>query len=260
MSAPDTTGPALLRFAAQETERMRESAIGGELSPWTRSRAKRAFDIAVVVAFLPVLAPLFLIIAFVVRLSSPGPAIFRQTRMGRYGIPFTILKFRTMHYAPTDHGEVVAPAAATRITPVGRLLRRFKLDELPQFLNVLRGDMSLIGPRPKILRHQIGLLNCHPGLTGAATLVFAREESWLANLPPERLELYYREQVLPLKHEIDVAYMKRATALTDLKLLLRTALGWWDHGELLALYIGSDEFPEAAGFAKSGSSDAAAAD
>ncbi len=117
------------------------------LSPWSRSPLKRIVDIAVVCAASPLLCPLFLIIAAAVRLSSHGPAIFRQTRIGACAKPFTILKFRTMLVPDADEQHGIASAAAERITPIGEILRKLKLDELPQFFNVLRGDMSLVGPR-----------------------------------------------------------------------------------------------------------------
>jgi lipopolysaccharide/colanic/teichoic acid biosynthesis glycosyltransferase len=202
------------------------------MSQWALSHARRAFDLALVCAASPLLCPLFLIIAAAVRLSSPGPAIFRQTRIGARGKPFTILKFRTMLEPDTEDMAGIACAAAERITPIGEILRKLKLDELPQFFNVLRGDMSLVGPRPRIAEQQMGIFLCKPGITGAATLAFAREETLLSQIPAESLPQYYREHVLPAKHALDSAYMAQATLSSDLRLLLLTALGRW-HAPLL---------------------------
>jgi lipopolysaccharide/colanic/teichoic acid biosynthesis glycosyltransferase len=202
------------------------------LSPWSLSPLKRIVDLALVCAASPLLCPLFLIIAAAVRLSSPGPTIFRQTRIGACAKPFTILKFRTMLVPGAGQQHGIASAAAERITPIGETLRKLKLDELPQFFNVLRGDMSLVGPRPRIAEQQLGIFLCKPGITGAATLAYAREESLLSQIPPESLPQYYRENVLPAKHALDSAYMAQATLSSDLRLLLLTALGRW-HAPLL---------------------------
>jgi lipopolysaccharide/colanic/teichoic acid biosynthesis glycosyltransferase len=205
-----------------------ECDIDAKLSAWSASANKRAFDIALVLLFSPALVPLLLVIAAAVRVSSPGPAIFRQTRIGRLGMPFTILKFRTMFPSASDPIAVVASAAPGHVTSLGRFLRWLKLDELPQCINVLRGEMSLVGPRPKIAEQQIGTFNCRPGITGAATLAFAREESLLRRIPPQYVPHFYRENILPLKQQLDSEYMARATALSDLRLLLLTASRRWD--------------------------------
>jgi lipopolysaccharide/colanic/teichoic acid biosynthesis glycosyltransferase len=197
------------------------------LSPWSLSPLKRIIDVAMVCAASPLLCPLFLIIATAVRLSSPGPAIFRQTRIGARAKPFTILKFRTMLVPDSAVQHGIASADAERITPLGEILRKLKLDELPQFFNVLRGDMSLVGPRPRIAEQQMGIFLCKPGITGAATLAFAREESLLSQIPAESLPRYYREHVLPAKHALDSGYMAQATLSSDLRLLVLTVLGRW---------------------------------
>ncbi|UWZ82260.1 sugar transferase [Occallatibacter riparius] len=198
-----------------------------QMSAWSLSPAKRVFDAALVCAASPILLPLLLILAAAVRLSSPGPAIFRQTRIGARGEPFTILKFRTMIEPDASVHHGLACTASERITPLGFILRRLKLDELPQFINVLRGDMSLVGPRPKIAELHTGAFLCRPGITGAATLAFAREEFLLAQIPAEILPQYYRDYVQPAKHQLDSAYMAQATMSSDLRLLALTALGRW---------------------------------
>jgi lipopolysaccharide/colanic/teichoic acid biosynthesis glycosyltransferase len=190
-------------------------------SRWTQSTAKRAFDIAVVVLILPLLIPALLFIALAVRMTSRGPAIFRQARVCRHGSSFMILKFRTM--TRPEQGFAFARIDDESITPLGRWLRKWKLDELPQFLNVLHGEMSLVGPRPKIADLEMAPPPCRPGITGAATLVFACEEAMFAEIPCDRLESYYRRTVMPLKHRLDCEYMARATFVSDLGMLIDTA-------------------------------------
>ena len=169
-----------------------------------------------------------LAIGAAVRLTSPGPVLFLQKRMGRHGQAFTILKFRTLiHLAETAHD----PNAATHhrcLTPIGPFLRRWKLDELPQLANILAGDMSLIGPRPKLPEYVTLELFCRPGITGMATIVFAREERFLARVAKEHLNAYIHAVVLPAKRQLDVEYMARATFLSDLSLLINTLLRRWD--------------------------------
>lgn len=206
------------------------------LSAWSQSRAKRVFDVLIVLASAPVILPLLLITGLLVLLSSSGPIIFRQTRIGRFGRPFTILKFRTMSAGDREAEGRIACADEERITRIGRILRRFKFDELPQFINVLRGDMSLVGPRPRIPEHQTAAFDCRPGITGAATLAFAREETLLAQVPPHLLLQFYRDIVLPSKSELDSTYMARATIASDLRVLVLTATGRWQISPVPANY------------------------
>jgi len=198
------------------------------LSPWSRSSAKRLFDCACVLPVLLLLVPVLLAIALAVRLTSPGPALFLQKRMGRHGQAFTILKFRTMTHVPEKTHNAVTTAANQAFTPIGVFLRRWKLDELSQLLNVLAGHMSLVGPRPKMPQHVVFNLPCRPGITGAATIVFAREEAVLDRVPEEDLERFYHTVVLPVKHRLDAKYMARATFLSDFKLIFNSALRRWD--------------------------------
>jgi lipopolysaccharide/colanic/teichoic acid biosynthesis glycosyltransferase len=199
------------------------------LSPWTQSSCKRLFDLALVLATLPFLIPVFLVIAAAIRLTSSGPVMFLQKRMGRHGHPFTIVKFRTMIHSEDRAHSLITTAVDPRLTPLGSFLRWWKLDELPQLVNVIRGDMSLIGPRPKVFEHQVAELGCRPGITGAATLAFAREEIALASVPKHQLSNYYYDAVLPLKRQLDAEYMARATCLSDLALIVNTALGIWSN-------------------------------
>jgi lipopolysaccharide/colanic/teichoic acid biosynthesis glycosyltransferase len=198
------------------------------LSPWSRSAAKRLFDCACVLLALPLVVPLMLAIAIAVRLTSTGPVLFFQKRMGRHGRTFTIVKFRTLAHVTDKEHHAVTTAGNQHFTPVGRYLRRLKLDELPQLLNVLFGDMSLVGPRPKIPDHAMFDLPCRPGITGAATIAFACEEAVLAHVPSDRLEAYYHTVVLPAKRQLDIEYLAQATFLSDLDLIVRSVLRRWD--------------------------------
>lgn len=210
------------------------------LSRWSRSGAKLVFDLACVLCTLPVSLPLFLLVGLVVRLTSHGPVLFRQTRMGRNGKAFTIYKFRTM---PVHDSSADRPAVTTygnqEFTSVGPFLRQYKLDELPQLFNVLSGDMSLVGPRPKMPQHQAVRLNCRPGITGRATIIFAQEELALSCVGEEDLDSYYHSIILPLKHELDGEYMSKATLFSDLKLILGSVLRNWSDHELIALLSAS---------------------
>jgi len=202
-------------------------------SPWSISRGKRLLDLIGAILLLIPAAPVMALLALGVRLSSPGPALFRQRRPGRDGMEFDILKYRTMVADATASGPAMTLAADPRITPLGRFMRRWKLDELPQLFNVLRGEMSLVGPRPLPLAHwQLfcarpdarSTLSVRPGITGAATLQFLNEEKLLASLPVERLSEIYRDGIMPMKFSVDGEYLARATFASDLRLLLTTVL------------------------------------
>jgi lipopolysaccharide/colanic/teichoic acid biosynthesis glycosyltransferase len=198
------------------------------LSPWSQSVSKRFFDCICVLLALPLLIPVLLVIGLAVRLTSSGPVLFLQERMGRHGRAFTILKFRTMIHATDKAHHPVTTVGNQLFTPVGPFLRRWKLDELPQLLNVLWGDMSLVGPRPKMPEHLVSDFPCRPGITGAATIAFAREETILDRVPKDQLNAYYHKVVLPAKRRLDARYMARATFLSDLKLLVDSVLRRWD--------------------------------
>jgi lipopolysaccharide/colanic/teichoic acid biosynthesis glycosyltransferase len=139
-----------------------------------------------------------------------------------------ILATDKAHHAITTVGN-------QHFTPIGRFLRHWKLDELPQLLNVLAGHMSMIGPRPKMPEHVIADLPCRPGITGAATIAFAREEAILDRVPKQQLESYYYAIVLPAKRRIDAEYMARATFLSDLKILVNSVLRRWDSSVMESL-------------------------
>lgn len=190
--------------------------------------AKRGLDLLISAALLLLLAPLLLVIALWVRLDSPGPALFRQTRVGLGGKPFTIHKFRTMRVDGGGLGLTVGDDV--RITPAGHWLRRLKFDELPQLWDVLRGAMSLVGPRPDLPQYvalypealRAELLAVRPGITDPASLAFRHEAEMLAAAAdPERI---YVEQILPAKLRLSADYARRATVWSDLRLMARTAM------------------------------------
>jgi lipopolysaccharide/colanic/teichoic acid biosynthesis glycosyltransferase len=186
------------------------------------------FDCVCVLTVLPLLIPVLFAIAVAVRLTSSGSILFLQQRVGRGGRLFTIAKFRTLVHSAEIAHHAVTTADNQRFTPVGPFLRRWKLDELPQLLNVLAGDMSLVGPRPKLPQHAVYVLPCRPGITGAATIAFACEEAVLDRVPSDRLESCYHSVVLPAKRRIDEEYMASASFVSDLRLLAATVMRRWD--------------------------------
>jgi len=211
------------------------SLVEERVSAWSRSGLKRLFDIVCVLLTLPLLIPIFIVVGLAVRFTSKGPVLFLQKRTGLHRRNFTILKFRTKEHLENGARNKVTTAENQRFTHVGPLLRRWKIDELPQLLNVLIGDMTLVGPRPKLPEHQLGELKCRPGITGAATIAFAREEQILARLPHHRLDGYYHSIILPAKLRLDREYMAQATFLTDLKLIVDTIVRRWDSSEICKL-------------------------
>lgn len=188
---------------------------------------KRVFDAATASIALVMLAPLFAAIALLVKLTSSGPVFYRQARVGRNGGIFELVKFRSMLVNSDRNGLLITSAGDRRITPVGRILRRSKIDELPQFWNVVRGEMSLVGPRPEVPLYvdsysaaQREVLSIRPGITDPASIAYRDEEKILAaNSDPD---LYYREIVLPHKIELNREYLKRLSFLYDLRLLFHT--------------------------------------
>jgi lipopolysaccharide/colanic/teichoic acid biosynthesis glycosyltransferase len=192
---------------------------------------KRAFDIVSAAIGLALLAPLFLVVAAWIKLDSPGPVFFRQERIGRGGTPFRIHKFRTMRVEAA--GAALTVGADPRITRAGRFLRRTKIDELPQLIDVLRGDMSVVGPRPEVPRYvaayppalRTKVLSVRPGITDPASLQFRDESALLARAAdPER---EYREVVLPQKLRLAADYVDTASLGGDLRLIAATLRALW---------------------------------
>jgi lipopolysaccharide/colanic/teichoic acid biosynthesis glycosyltransferase len=200
---------------------VRESRLENpSASAWTLSWSKRLVDLSVALLVLAFFAVPLLAIALCVRLTSPGPAFFTQYRVGRRGRHFRIYKFRTMSFGSEINGPGLTRDGDCRITGVGLWLRKLKLDEFPQFYNVLRGDMSLVGLRPKLPQY-LGIANMpyRPGVTGAASLAFRHEENILSRVHPSQMDDFYHQHILPLKARIDARYMCRATFWSDMRLV-----------------------------------------
>jgi len=173
------------------------------------------------------LAPLLLVIALVVKFGSRGPVFYRQLRVGRDRKTFKICKFRSMVVAADLFGPSITASGDQRITPVGRYLRRWKLDELPQLWNVVKGDMSLVGPRPELpfyarayTEEQKAVFSIRPGITDPATLAYRNEEDILAAAPNR--ERFYTEVVLPDKLRLNLDYIQHISLCFDLALILMT--------------------------------------
>ena len=189
---------------------------------------KRIFDLLTAGASIVLLSPVFLVVAAAVRTSSPGPVIFAQERVGRGFRPFWILKFRTMYVdAPARGGQLTVGAHDPRITPVGRFLRGTKLDELPQLWNVVRGDMSLVGPRPEVPKYvemfrgdYAEILRVRPGITDPASLKYRREADELATAGDPEEE--YVRRILPDKIAISKHYLRTSSLVGDAGILIRT--------------------------------------
>jgi lipopolysaccharide/colanic/teichoic acid biosynthesis glycosyltransferase len=198
------------------------AAYYAEPSGWSVSVSKRALDFTVAVIALLLFWPLLILAALLVQYKSPGPVIFRQKRVGRDGVLFTVFKFRTMAVDAQNDGPSLTKRGDPRVTRFGGFLRKYKLDELPQLINVLRGDMSLVGPRPKLPHLEVMHMPFRPGVTGAATLAFRCEEEMLQDIPDEELEAYYCTMIKPLKAKIDWDYMSEASFMSDLALMWET--------------------------------------
>jgi lipopolysaccharide/colanic/teichoic acid biosynthesis glycosyltransferase len=191
---------------------------------------KRCLDLLLSLIAVILLSPLFLVVMVVLRLSGEGEIFFRQRRIGHKNKPFDLLKFATMLKNSPSSGTITV-AGDPRILPVGRFLRKSKINELPQLLNVLKGDMSLVGPRP-LTTETFGyysealqplIYRCKPGLTGMGSLVFRNEEEILRATDKDRTTCY-REDIAPLKGALEVWYHDHRSIFQDLKIILFTAV------------------------------------
>jgi lipopolysaccharide/colanic/teichoic acid biosynthesis glycosyltransferase len=188
---------------------------------------KRLFDIVMSLLGLIVLSPLLILIAIAIKVNSRGPVFFRQKRVGRSGRPFILYKFRSMTLFQLDTEGIFEPGNRSRVTSVGKVFRKSKLDELPQLINVLIGDMSLVGPRPEVANWVavypdawMKVLKVRPGITDNASIMFENEESILAVADdPEQV---YREVILPKKLELYIDYVENRSLQGDILILLRT--------------------------------------
>lgn len=189
--------------------------------------AKRIFDLFFTLIFLIVLFPLLLVIALWIKLDSPGPIIFRQTRIGQFGQEFIIYKFRTMVVNAEAIGKQITLTNDERITRIGKFLRKYKLDELPQLFNILKGEMSLVGPRPEVPKYvefytagQRKVLDALPGITDLASIKFRNESDLLAKAANP--ETVYIHEILPQKLELNLQYIAQSSVSFDLQIILET--------------------------------------
>lgn len=187
---------------------------------------KRIFDVVASALGLVVLAPVFLVVSLLIWLHDRGPVFFRQERVGRGGRTFRIHKFRSMRQ--DNSGSLVTSAGDDRITPIGKFLRKSKLDELPQLIDVLVGDMSIVGPRPEVPRYvelwgdeaRKEILSVRPGISDPAAIAYRNEQEELAAVDdPER---HYIEVILPRKVEMYRDYVRNRSFLGDLRLIFET--------------------------------------
>jgi lipopolysaccharide/colanic/teichoic acid biosynthesis glycosyltransferase len=188
---------------------------------------KRLFDVIFSLFALIVLSPVFAAAAVLIKLDSKGPVFFLQERVGRNFRPFTIYKFRSMKADGGIKSALITVGGDERITKVGHLLRKYKIDELPQLLNVLKGDMSLVGPRPEVRQYvrlfkgeYKELLRMRPGITDPASIRFSEEERVLATAAD--WEKDYTKRILPEKIRLSLRYVEEHSLLMDLKLIIRT--------------------------------------
>jgi len=189
---------------------------------------KRLFDIIVSLAALIILSPLIVILALIVRFTSPGPVFYMASRVGLKGEPFKLFKFRSMVINADKMGPGITTSGDSRITPIGKILRRTKLDELPQLLNVLGGDMSIVGPRPEDARYvamynpdQRKVLDVRPGITSLASVKYRNEEALLVG---KDWETTYVNEIMPAKLSIDLEYVQHTSVLRDIDIMFRTFL------------------------------------
>lgn len=221
------TIPAL-RLGRRATRRHHRGRVAG----WTEvcaapERRRRVMDLCVAGAGLVVTVPISGAAAATVRLGSRGSVLHRSVRVGRHGRPFVLYKFRTMVADAPTTGPGFTAGRDPRVTRVGRFLRATKIDELPQLVNVLRGDMSMVGPRPEDPRYvarydeaQRQVLAARPGITSPATVAYRHEQVLLGRV--EDCEAYYVDVLMPRKIEMDLAYLRRRTVRSDIKVILQT--------------------------------------
>jgi lipopolysaccharide/colanic/teichoic acid biosynthesis glycosyltransferase len=196
----------------------------------TSRAVKRTFDIVVSGLVLTVLAPLLLLVAIAVKLDSRGPVFFKQERVGCGGVRFRMIKFRTMVASRRRQGPNVSARSDPRVTRVGALLRRSFIDEAPQLINVLKGDMSLVGPRPETPEYasllspaERRIFSVRPGMAGPSTLAYSRDEPAIlaGQTDPDS---YYRSHLLHERVAVDLAYLERPTLTEDVRILWLTGL------------------------------------
>ena len=187
---------------------------------------KRIFDVLLSLLSLLVLAPVFLILAVLIKLDSRGPVFYRGIRAGRHGKAFHVLKFRSMVPEAERVGSGTTALNDFRITRVGKVIRRYKLDELPQIINVIKGDMSIVGPRPELLEYaaryegdEKEILNVRPGITDYGSVKFHALEAWVGEVDANK---EFDERVLPERTALRLKYVRERTFLGDIRLIVLT--------------------------------------
>ena len=190
--------------------------------------SKRLIDILLAVVGLVFIWPILFVCAVAVKLSSPGPVLYLGKRTGRYGVPFKIFKFRSMREDAERTGGTTTGKNDTRITSVGKFLRKYKLDELPQLFNVLRGEMSFVGPRPEVAEYtdmysaeEQEILSVRPGITDLSSLTFSDLQSHVGSENPDEA---FRRYVLPQKNRLRLKYAREHTISMDFIILIKTVL------------------------------------
>ncbi|MFZ6053291.1 sugar transferase [Halocola ammonii] len=188
---------------------------------------KRFFDIIFSLIVLLVLLPIFLLLALAIVIDSPGGPFYKQERIGKGGVPFYLLKFRSMHPYADKRGKLTVGTRDPRITRMGRFIRKYKLDEFPQLVNVIKGEMSIVGPRPEVAKYvdlytneQRRVLTVRPGLTDYASLKYFDENDLLAKA--EDPEKEYIEVIMPAKLKLNLEYIEKKSLATDLKIIFKT--------------------------------------
>lgn len=195
--------------------------------------ARRILDLLLAIPAAILLLPVFVILSGLIKLDSSGPVFFLQERVGMGGRPFRIFKFRTMITDAERFGTQITVGRDPRITRIGHFLRQYRFDELPQLFNVLKGEMSIVGPRPEVPRYvalytddQRQILVYRPGITSPATIEFSNESEVLSQnadpADPDSSERYYRTEILPAKIAIDLNYSRHATVWSDCAILVQT--------------------------------------
>lgn len=189
--------------------------------------SKRVFDLFFSLLGVAILLPLFIAIAIWIKIDSPGTIFFRQVRIGRFGREFKIYKFRTMIQGAEKLGKQITIANDRRVTSSGRFLRKYKLDELPQLFNVIKGEMSLVGPRPEVPKYvalytseQRRVLEVLPGITDLASMKFHNESELLQDM--NNSENFYIHEIMPRKLELNMEYITRFSLVFDLVIILKT--------------------------------------
>ncbi|HLU87358.1 MAG TPA: sugar transferase [Taishania sp.] len=188
---------------------------------------KRIFDIICSIIILSIFLPFGLILAILIAIESPGGVFYRQERIGRHGVPFKLFKFRSMRKDADKSGKLTVGMRDSRITKTGYFIRKYKLDEFPQFINVVLGDMSIVGPRPEVKDYvdlytdeQRQILNVRPGITDLASLEYFEENELLGK--SDNPQKTYIEEIMPAKIELNKKYLANPTLGNDLKIMWKT--------------------------------------